>query len=665
MRPLRTFGSALFSFLFLAAAVAGAQQQPSDLANMSIEDLMAIQVTSVDRRTEPLTDTTAAIYVITQDDIRHSGALSVPDVLRLAPGVQVAQISSNSWAVSIRGFNSRYSNKLLVLINGRTIYNPTTGGVYWQVHDLVLEDIERIEVIRGPGATMWGTNAVNGVINIITKPARDTVGSLVGAGGGNYESGFGYARYGAPLGESGDYRLSLQYGHHQGLGRSGGTDAGDRWGLLRGGFRADWSSSLRNAFVVQGELYREDATELNRIISPVAPYDTVLRGSASVTTGNALARWSHDFAHGAQAVSQIFYDHWTEETVGYLRQQVSTIDFDFQHRFQAGARHEFVWGGGIRFVRLDTVGSAFIHLSPPGRNLTTYGAFLQDEVTLIRKRLSLSFGAKIESNAFTGTEVQPSVRLLWRPASRQTLWSAVSRAIRSPNLFENAVQFNMAAFPIGPAEVELLQLVGNPKMRSEELLAYEVGYRVRPHDRVGLDVAGFFNRYHRLSACEVGTPALSGGILTIPYLLGNNLDGRSYGIEVAATYNVVRRWTLRGTYSWLHARTLANSSHPTAQSLLDLEAGPQHWFNVRSSLSLPHEVNLATSVFYSGAQVSGALNHYTRLDTQVAWAPARGWELSITGQNLLRPSHQEFIAWDQGVPELARRSIFARIVHRF
>jgi iron complex outermembrane receptor protein len=290
---------------------------------------------------------------------------------------------------------------------------------------------------------------------------------------------------------------------------------------------------------------------------------------------------------------------------------------------------------------------------------------LQDEVAILRDRLSLSLGTKIEANPFTGAEVQPSFRLLWRPTQRQTLWSAVSRAIRSPSPFEAAVQLNLAAYPIGPETVALLQLVGNGKMRSEELLAYEVGYRVRPHNRVGIDVASFFNRYHRLSACELGTPVLSGGILTTPYLLGNNLDGRSYGIEVAATYNVVSRWTLRGTYSWLHARTLGNRSHPGAQPLLDLEAGPQHWFNVRSSLSLPHEVNLATSVFYNGAEVSGALKHYTRLDTQVSWAPARGWELSVIGQNLLRPSHQEFVAWDQGVPELVRRSIFARIVHRF
>ena len=642
-----------------------AQQPPPDLGSMTIEDLMNLTVTSAGRKEQKLSSAATAVYVITQEEIRRSGATSLPDVLRLAPGVQVAQISSNSWAVSIRGTSSKYSNKLLVLVDGRTVYSPVFSGVYWNIQDMLLEDIERIEVVRGPGATLWGTNAVNGVINIITKPADETRGTLVGVGGGNYDSGFGYVRQGARAGKNGNYRTFLQYGHHQELIATSGTGAGDSWGLLHGGVRGDWLFSNRDTLTIQGDLYRQNADQLYRVVAPSFPYSAMVPGQERASGGNALLRWTRQFKPNSEAAWQVYYDRMTDDAGGYLRQTVDTVDVDFQHLVRAGQRHDVVWGGGFRFARVQTAGSPQIALAPADRNLITFSGFVQDEMALAPERLFLTLGTKVESNVYTGPEVQPSVRLLWAPTRRQAAWAAASRAIRSPSPFETSIQLNMAAFPVGPGMTEVIRMVGNPGMRSEELIAYEAGYRAEPHSRIDVDAAGFFHRYHRLSSCAAGTPILSPGTLTLPYVLGNGLDGRSYGLEAAATYKAFARWKLSGSYSWLHARTVYSPTHPQTRAFVDLGFDPEHLFQAHSYLSLPHNLEFDTNVYFVGAQQAGPVDRYTRVDLRVAWQPTRQWEWSFTGQNLLRPQHSEFLYWDQGTPEQVGRSFYGKVVWRF
>src|SRR6202165_2341930 len=446
MTPLRRLCLLSVLGVFLTVTTS-AQNQPNipDVPAITLEDLMNLQVTSVSKRAQKLADAAAAIFVITQDDIRRSGASSIPEALRMAPGLEVARIDENKWAIGSRGFNGRFDNKLLVLIDGRSVYTPLFSGVYWNVQDVLLEDIDRIEVIRGPGATLWGANAVNGVINIISKKTKDTQSAVVTAGAGSEERGSGGFRYGSKIGDT-SYRA---YGKYFNWGPSvypSGMTAHDGWDALRGGFRADWTPAGADSLTLQGDIYRSKYGETLTGPSLSSPYSGTCPNNGKYSGGNILGRWNHS-SEGSSMSLQMYYDNMTIADNSLFVDHQNIFDMDFQHGFHVGDSQQFVWGLGYRSIRDRNDSSFSVSLQPNQVTLNHFSAFVQDEISLVDNRLRLTFGSKFEHNDFTGFEVQPNARLLWTLTPNQSVWTAVSRAVRTPALTEEGLRLNSAAIP--------------------------------------------------------------------------------------------------------------------------------------------------------------------------------------------------------------------------
>jgi iron complex outermembrane receptor protein len=600
----------------------GALAQPPDnvsspgaLKKLSLEELMDIEVTSVSRRPEKLSDTASAIQVITQEDIRRSGATSLPEALRLASNLAVAQRDSRQWAISARGFNSTASNKLLVMIDGRAVYTPLFAGVFWDVQDTLLEDIDRIEVISGPGATAWGSNAVNGIINVITKKAQDTQGTLLLAGGGSEVHGFGGIRYGGTSGSNLRYRAYGKYVDRGSTVLPNGSDAVDDWHTGQGGFRMDWDASAGDLFTVQGDLYN------GQIAQPTAD-DVDVRG------GNLIGRWSRTISDDSHLQLQLYYDRTHRDIPGSFREDLDTYDVDLQHRFPWGARHDVVWGLGYRLIN-DRIGnSSALAFFPAEVTQTWVSAFGQDEIALVENRLHLTLGTKIEHNGYSGVEVQPSVRLAWRFSDRHTLWSAVSRAVRTPSRIDREF--------FAPGSPPFL-LAGGPDFESEELIAYELGYRAQPLARLAVAVATYYHDYDDLRSLEQVSPPAP-----FPVVIGNGLEGRSYGAELTADYRATDNWRLRAGYTELRIDIDPKPGSTDTTQGSGESHDPKHQFSLRSSLDLPgkwtFDVGFRAVSDIENQQVPG----YSEVDARVGWEPARDLELSLVGQNLLHDRHPEF-----------------------
>jgi iron complex outermembrane receptor protein len=394
--------------------------QATQLKSLSIEQLMEIDVTSVSRRSEPVSGAAAAITVITGEDIRRSGASNLPDALRIAVGLEVAQSDGNTWAVSSRGFNTTTSNKLLVLIDGRSIYTPLFSGVFWDVQDVMLEDVDRIEIIRGPGATLWGANAVNGVINILTKSARDTQGGLVSVGGGTEDQGFASFRQGGKVGEETAYRAYGKYSYRDSLAFADGGSARDPLRRGQAGFRLDRSDAGSGAFTLQGDAYHG-----------LAGQAVVVRADTALDGANLLGRWTRTYSENSGSDLQVYYDYTHRQIPQWFEEHRHTLDVDYQHRKPFGARQDLVWGAGYRITHDQVGNSPGVAFLPDHRTESLFSAFAQDEIRL-ESHLRLTLGTKLEHNYWTGFEVQPSVRLSWVPDDRRTLWGAISRAVRTP-----------------------------------------------------------------------------------------------------------------------------------------------------------------------------------------------------------------------------------------
>jgi len=420
----------------LKSSLAVENNQLQDLTELSLEELMNIEITSVSKKAEKFSQAPAAIYVITSEDIKRSGATSLPELLRMVPGVEVARINSNAWAISVRGFNGRFANKLLVLIDGRSVYTPTFSGVFWDEQDLLLEDIERIEVIRGPGGTLWGANAVNGVINIITKKAKDTQGFFSTVTYGNIEKPTVGMRFGSKLGKDLYYRVYGKYFKRDSFEDIYGNDAGDEWEVGRGGFRADYSKG-KDSFMVEGNVYKGETGENLNISSRLYPKTDDLQG------GNLLCRWARKFSEKSDISLQMYYDH-VERSQEYqmpsvtgglqketFKMKLQTYDLDFQHRFFLGDKNEIVWGTGVRLIKDKYQNTPHLAILPDSKWMHIYSGFVQDEIHLIPEKFSLILGSKFEHNSFTGFEYQPNLRLLYFPKKEHTIWAAISRAVRA------------------------------------------------------------------------------------------------------------------------------------------------------------------------------------------------------------------------------------------
>jgi iron complex outermembrane receptor protein len=657
----------LISVCVFALVISVPAQDPGDLAAKSIEELMDIKVTSVSKKEEKLFQSAAAVYVITQEDIRRSGMTSIPDLLRMVPGLDVARIDGTKWAVAARGFNSRFTNKLLVLIDGRSVYSPDTSGVYWEALDLPLETIERIEVIRGPGGTLWGANAVNGVINIITKKAVDTQGGLVTAGGGS-EDRFGSVQYGGKAGAQAYYRVYAKYLNTSGLLLDDGSAASDGKNSAQGGMRLDWQPSSRDSLSFQGGIYDVSLKERPSFVSARVPFTLPGLTSSGLRGGDLLGRWSRAFSESSDMALQVYWDR-SYHNVFDVGIRLDTVDLDFQHHFVFGARQDVVWGLGYRLVAANTNSSAGAPVfTSKAERTQLFSGFLQDEFTLVNDRLRLTAGAKVERNSFTGFEIQPSIRLLWTPGKHQTVWAAVSRAVRTPSLAEEALNVSLSTLPAPDGTPVVLELFGNPDFKSETLLAYEVGYRAQ-RGKLSLDVATFYNAYGKLKAAQAaGAPIFEFAPphLVLPRTFGNLAGAQTYGVEVSANCNVTANWKVSAGYSFLHMRSHSNSAIPGVAPPSPGD-NPQHQFQLRSYFNLPRKFELDAGLYRVSALTNQGIPAYTRLDLRLGWRPAESIELSVGGQNLLHKGHTEFNATDIGIidEDQVKRSAYAKLTWRF
>ena len=640
---------------------------------MSIADLMNIDITSVSKTDQKMSRAAAAIFVITQEDIQRSGATNIPDLLRMVPGMDVSQINANAWAVSARGFNRQFENELLVLIDGRAVYTPLLGGVNWDTQDVPLEDIERIEVIRGPGATLWGANAVNGVINIITKKAADTKGGLIAAGAGAAGAAMGTTQYGGNILGNTSYRVFAKYLNQNPLPDLEGQRGDDEWHLLHGGFRADDPISARDSLTLQGDIYTgEEGATIVHIFSIDPPVTDNLDTRTSLSGGNILGRWNHIFSSRSDTTFQVYFDKYTR-TGPEAREARDTLDLDFNHHVAFASRHDVVWGAGYRRTWDRTVGTIDQAFNPADQTLQFFSAFVQDTIALDPDRVYLTIGTKLEHNDYDGFGIEPSVRLAWTPSSSQTIWAAISRAERIPTRKDTGLEAGLAVFPDpegSPTPVEVI-IFGDPKFKSEYVLAYEAGYRAQPSRRFSIDASAFFNRYDHLTALEPGqeffqpTPAPSRFV--IPITFRNNLFGTTGGVELSANLKVSDRWTVSTGYAFLKMDLHTVRTSLDTMSVPGYEgSNPQHQFQIRSHVKLLRRLAWDTSAYFVSALPFQQIHSYTRIDSQLTWKVAERVDFSVVGQNLLQDHHLESLdAITLVNSALIKRSAYARFTWRF
>lgn len=597
-----------------------------DLADLSLEELSNIEVMSVSRRAESLADAPASIFVITRDDIRRAGVTSLPEALRLAPNLQLARVNAHSYAISARGFNNSIGNKLLVLIDGRTVYTPLFSGVFWNAQDVMLEDVDRIEVISGPGATLWGANAVNGVINVITRPASDTQGPLVTAGAGNLERGAA-VRYGGRFGGDGHYRVYGKYFDRDHTERANGSAVRDAWDKGQAGFRAGWGGVDRR-FTVQGDVYRGDLEQ-------------TMPGTTRIEGLNLLARWNQRLADGSELRVQAYYDRTERDQPGTFGEELDIFDLEFQHGLKPSSSQRVLWGAGYRHGRDRVRNSALLAFLPPDVNLDWWNVFVHDEISL-RSNLVVTVGAKLESNDYTGVEVLPNARVAWKPARDRLVWAAVSRAVRAPSRLDR----DFFTFP-APGSATLL-VKGGPNFRSEISNVIELGYRAQPSSALSYSITAFHHDHDRLRSVE---PAPGGG-----FFLDNKIEGSTYGVEAWGNYRVTGNWRLTGGAVLLRQDLrLKPGSMDVVTGIGALGNDPKHQWMLRSAFEITPRHEFDVIVRRIGALPNPAVPAYTAVDARLGWHVRRDLELSLTFNNLLDSAHPEF-----GTP--ATRSEFERSV---
>lgn len=620
----------MFTSLSVSADIGQNPDELYRLKHLSLDELLDVTVTSVSRKEQILSDAASAIYVITQEDIRRSGMTQIPELLRMVPGMHVAQIDANKWAISARGFNGRYANKLLVLMDGRSLYTPLYSGVYWDVQDTVLEDIERIEVIRGPGATLWGANAVNGIINIITKSAQQTQGGLISLASGSEEPGSGTLRYSGKTATDVAYRIYVK-----GLRRDSGvffdgSNAEDDWKGKRLGFRTDSQLTERDNLTLQGDFYRGAAGQNNFVPFP-PPVGTISEDQADTSGGNLLTRWNHSFSSKSSFSLQFYYDR-TKRKNATLTERRDTYDLEFQHDFPLGEKHAIIWGAGYRSTQddIDSPSTSALNFIHPQNRDSIISAFVQDDITLTTDRWHLILGTKYEHNDYTGNEFQPSVRMTWTPDGSNSFWGAVSRAVRTPSRIETDVNIQ-----VGPVSVS-----GNETFKTEKLLAYELGYRTQASSGLSLDISAFYNDYDDLSTFELAGPPSPGGT---QIELDNRMSGKSYGFELATSWEVSDNWRIKASHAWLKVNLKTDSDSSDTTSALSSDTTPEHQTQIRSLLDLPHELEFDTSVYYLSKIPNSNIDSYTRLDMRLGWHVDKDLDLSLSLQNLLNNEHAEFL----------------------
>ncbi len=666
------FPSGLVLACALLASVAVATEGPAekdarDYADMSLEELMKVPVTSVSKKATSLDQSPAAVAVVTSEDLRRLGITTIPEALRTVTGMDVARVTANEWAVSSRGFNSEFANSLLVLIDGRTVYTPASAGVFWNGQDVVIEDLDRIEVIRGPGATLWGANAVNGVVNVTSKSAKDTQGTLVSTSYGTEDEPAVTVRYGGEVASDLYYRAYVKYFNRDGLVDSTGQTTADDWHATHEGFRADWEPATTDKVTLQGDAYRGEA-ERNVDVLTLNPLTIQSVGEVEQNSGSdVLARFTRTFSAASALTFQAYYDR-VKQGDGFGSEYRNTADVDVQYRFALGTRQDVVWGTGYRYSEVKNTPSVDLIWTPETHQVRLFNLFAQDEITLVPDRWHLTFGSKLEHNNLSGWELEPGGRLLWTPTEHQTWWAAISRATRTPSIFEQSSRLNVTAFQPSPGSPPVLvSFFGNPNLEAEKLVADELGYRIALNPKLSFDLASFYNTYHDLSAVTPEAPYFeispAPPHLLIPSIYQNALFAETYGAELSVNWQATSTWRLMGGYTWLHMHVRPDPS---------LEGqSPRQQAQVRSYLDLTSHWELNGAAYYVervtppvGAG-SVVIPSYLRLDVGAVWRPTGTLEIGLWGQNLLDPRHPEFANRNSQIVTEVPRSYLLRATLRF
>lgn len=606
-----------------SAAVAQPAASLTALKKMSVEQLMDLEVNSVSRRPEKLIGAASAIQVVTSEDIRRAGATTLPEALRLAGNLDVAQKNAHDWGISARGFNTELANKLLVMIDGRTVYTPLFSGVFWGVQDYVLEDIDQIEVISGPGGTLWGANAVNGVINIVTRNARDTQGGLVFGGVGNARRE-GIVRWGGEAGSNGAYRVYGKGFENGNTVRENRTDVRDGWDAAQGGFRMDWAKEA-NAFTVQGDLYQG--------------FEPAVTADGTISGHNLLGRWNRQFAGGSALQVQLYYDQNERDVPGGQADKVEIVDLDIQHSFSPRPGHHIVWGGGYRHSHDEFRNTPSLYFVPANRELHNANVYVQDEIELA-DRLRLAIGVRLEDNSYTGLSPLPSARLSWKVTDTNLVWAAVSRALRTPARLDRE---------LFQAQGSTVVLAGGPRFEDEKLIAYEIGYRAQPLPRLSFSLSTYYNDYDDLRSLELSS---TGGL---PITIGNTMEGQTYGIETWGTYTVTDWWRVSAGVNLQEQDLSFKAGSRDIGGIQSAGNDPRRQFMVRSAMNLTDSIQLDLGIRHVGSLPSPAVPSYLALDARLGWTMSENADLSIAGTNLLDQRHPEFNAY-------ATRSVVSRAV---
>ena len=635
--------------------------------NLSLEELASTPVTLVSRRQETVWEAPAAVHVVTGDDLRRSGVTSIPEALRMVPGIQVSRIDANKWAISARGFVDRFANKLLVLVDGRSAYTPLFSGVFWEALDLPLDDVERIEVIRGPGATLWGSNAVNGVINIITKETGNTQGTHLRVGVGNEERGFGEIRYGGKLGADAHYRVYGKALERDSSSDSLGHAVRDGWSGMRTGFRIDARQSPNDQFTLQSNLLKNNIDQTMHEFSMIEELEGYRETDVDLTTFNVVGRWEQSASGAAASMLQVFFDRYDRRD-RLIEETRSTVDVDFQQRMLVDARHELIWGAGYRRSEDELTGSFTLSYTPTSRAMHLFSAFAQDDIALVQDRLRLMVGTKLEHHPFTGFELQPNVRAWWNsPADRHVVWVSASRARRTPSRTDNDAQLivarlteldqgDLAEVDLDPSDLDqgdldqgdsspgFFAVVGSPDVKSEDLRAFEVGYRWRPGDRLYLAAAAFNNSYRHLRWFRLG-PVVQASLPDThnvrQAILNDALAASTNGIELDGIWRLDERLTLSGNYSYIDDSDIDFPPDRTAA----------HLASARVALDPTPHFHADALLRRVGRLSPDVIAAYVELDVRLAWQISAGVEISVVGQNLLSDNHPEYIPTTIRVPE--------------
>ena len=665
-----------YTTLAVLCASSTVMAQESNSLDLSLQELMNVEVTSVSKQKQPLSNSPAAIYVLTNDAIRHSGATSIPQALRDVPGLHVAQIDAQKWAVSSRGFNGRYNNKLLVMMDGRTLYSPAFSGVYWEVQDTLMADIERIEVIRGPSAALWGANAVNGVINIITKHSADTLGGYAELGAGDYEQGFIGARYGTKLSDNASSRMYIKGNSRDSLEHNAKdldsslvdaastVDKSNDWHHLQFGGRVDIQLENDTSLTLSSDYYTSKMNQASNIASMDAPQYRAFYSEEVETEGfNLLSRYTKALSATSEYTLQTYYDFADrEEELYHLR--TNTVDIDFQHQLIVAQDHNIVWGLGYRYISDDLTSMPILTSSEPDSTQThLWSTFVSDEIALVDDALWLTLASRFEHNDYTGFEIQPNVRLMWQVDTKNSLWTSIARAVRTPSRVENNLSVN--ALNIAPSDVSPLVklfVVGSDDYQSEEIVSYEVGYRFVPAKKWSFDTTFFYNAYDKLRSTSDGTTDFS----TFPNYISqytvfeNQYDGYNYGAELSSMWAVTDLLQLRINYSYIQ--------NEFGDILGQNTQAPQNIFSAMVDWNMTDniDVNLVWRIIDNTELLSGngtsfkSIEGYKGVDIGVSWAVTPDLMLSAHGKDLFYSSHLEYEAESILLPYQVGPSYFVK-----